>query len=181
MRSTSMTHVYFMPGMAANPSIFEYIQLPDDQYTIHWLKWKIPYKNECMHSYITRMLEDVIHPHPVLILGKFATFDFVSDDKKLYIELKNRNNYYSKYPTTMISLNKIEEAQKLYNCDCKIKFVFKFTDGIYYYDYKPDDKELIYSTGGRCDRKDNKGKIMYEFKKYCFIPINLLTEIKLNY
>ncbi|VVV01708.1 alpha/beta hydrolase [Mesonia sp.] len=72
MRSTSMTHVYFMPGMAANPSIFEYIQLPDDQYTIHWLKWKIPYKNECMHSYITRMLEDVIHPHPVLIGVSFG-------------------------------------------------------------------------------------------------------------
>ncbi|WP_228482361.1 alpha/beta hydrolase [Mesonia oceanica] len=67
-----MTHVYFMPGMAANPSIFEYIQLPDDQYTIHWLKWKIPYKNECMHSYITRMLEDVIHPHPVLIGVSFG-------------------------------------------------------------------------------------------------------------
>lgn len=72
MRSTSMTHVYFMPGMAANPSIFEYIQLPDDQYTIHWLKWKIPYKNECMHSYVTRMLEDVIHPHPVLIGVSFG-------------------------------------------------------------------------------------------------------------
>ena len=65
------THVYFMPGMAANPSIFEYIKLPEN-YVIHWLKWKIPYHNECMHSYITRMLEDVIHNNPVLIGVSFG-------------------------------------------------------------------------------------------------------------
>ncbi len=67
-----MTQVYFMPGMAANPTIFEYIKLPEDKYTIHWLKWKIPYKNESMHSYVTRMLEDVVHPNPVLIGVSFG-------------------------------------------------------------------------------------------------------------
>ncbi|WP_292246066.1 alpha/beta hydrolase [Mesonia sp.] len=66
-----ITHVYFMPGMAANPSIFEHINLPDN-YKIHWLKWKIPYHNECMHSYITRMLEDVVHTNPVLIGVSFG-------------------------------------------------------------------------------------------------------------
>ena len=65
------THVYFMPGMAANPSIFEYINLPK-KYVIHWLKWKIPYHNESMHSYITRMLEDVVHTDPVLIGVSFG-------------------------------------------------------------------------------------------------------------
>ena len=35
-------HVYLMPGMAANPSIFEYIKLPEDQFKIHWLEWVIP-------------------------------------------------------------------------------------------------------------------------------------------
>ncbi|MEO2058642.1 MAG: alpha/beta hydrolase [Mesonia sp.] len=65
------THVYFMPGMAANPSIFEYINLPK-KYVIHWLKWKIPYHNESMYSYITRMLEDVVHTDPVLIGVSFG-------------------------------------------------------------------------------------------------------------
>ena len=64
------THVYFMPGMAANPSIFEYINLPK-KYVIHWLKWKIPYHNESMHSYITRMLEDVVHADPKAINFSF--------------------------------------------------------------------------------------------------------------
>ena len=29
--NTKLTHVYLMPGMAANPSIFEHIELPEDQ------------------------------------------------------------------------------------------------------------------------------------------------------
>jgi len=67
-----MTHVYFMPGMAADPSIFEHIKLSEKEYKVHWLQWKIPYDNECMHAYITRMLEDVVHANPVLIGVSFG-------------------------------------------------------------------------------------------------------------
>ena len=55
-----------MPGMAANPKIFEYIKLPEDQFKIHWLEWIIPEHNEslirtmlneCMSKYYsTKML-----------------------------------------------------------------------------------------------------------------------------
>jgi len=68
----AMTHVYFMPGMAADPSIFEHIKLSEKEYTIHWLTWKIPYANECMHAYVTRMLEEIVHPKPVLIGVSFG-------------------------------------------------------------------------------------------------------------
>lgn len=71
MKSTS-THIYFMPGMAANPSIFEYIKLPEKEFTVHWLKWKMPLKKESLHSYVTRMLEEVVHPNPVLIGVSFG-------------------------------------------------------------------------------------------------------------
>ncbi len=37
-----MIHVYLMPGMAANPSIFEHIKLPEKNYKLHALSWKIP-------------------------------------------------------------------------------------------------------------------------------------------
>jgi len=39
--NSNLTHVYLMPGMAANPTIFEYIKLPETQYKIHWLEWQI--------------------------------------------------------------------------------------------------------------------------------------------
>ncbi len=32
------TQVFMMPGMAANPTIFENIKLPDE-FKVHWLDW----------------------------------------------------------------------------------------------------------------------------------------------
>ncbi|WP_299114465.1 alpha/beta hydrolase [uncultured Winogradskyella sp.] len=67
-----MIHVYLMPGMAANPSIFEHIRLPEDQFEIHWLEWKIPIKNESLESYAKRMIEDIAHVNPVLLGVSFG-------------------------------------------------------------------------------------------------------------
>ena len=50
-----------MPGMAANPTIFENIKLPEDQFKIHWLEWIIPNKNETLESYAKRMIEKIEH------------------------------------------------------------------------------------------------------------------------
>lgn len=64
--------VYLMPGMAANPTIFEYIKLPIDQFEIHWLSWKMPLKNESLQDYAKRMCEDVKHDNPVLLGVSFG-------------------------------------------------------------------------------------------------------------
>ena len=48
-------HVYFMPGMAASPKIFEYIQLPENQFKIHYLEWMIPIDNELFSDYALRI------------------------------------------------------------------------------------------------------------------------------
>lgn len=64
--------VYLMPGMAANPTIFEYIKLPEDQFEIHWLSWKIPLKKESLQDYAKRMCEDVKHDNPVLLGVSFG-------------------------------------------------------------------------------------------------------------
>lgn len=64
--------VYLMPGMAANPTIFEYIKLPEDQFEIHWLSWKMPLKKESLQDYAKRMCEDVKHDNPVLLGVSFG-------------------------------------------------------------------------------------------------------------
>ena len=61
-----------MPGMAASPSIFEYIKLPGDQFRIHLLEWKIPHKSESLQAYAQRMSEDMIHSPCVLIGVSFG-------------------------------------------------------------------------------------------------------------
>lgn len=64
--------VYLMPGMAANPSIFEYIKLPENQFTIYWLEWIIPLKNETISSYAKRMTLNIKHENVVLIGVSFG-------------------------------------------------------------------------------------------------------------
>ncbi|WP_054851453.1 YqiA/YcfP family alpha/beta fold hydrolase [Olleya sp. ITB9] len=70
--SQQVIPVYLMPGMAANPTIFEHIKLPKDQYQIHWLEWKIPEKNESISSYAKRICQDIKHDNPVLIGVSFG-------------------------------------------------------------------------------------------------------------
>lgn len=70
--SQQVIPVYLMPGMAANPTIFEYIQLPEDQFEIYWLEWKLPKQNESLSSYAKRMCKDVKHENPVLIGVSFG-------------------------------------------------------------------------------------------------------------
>lgn len=67
-----LIHVYFMPGMAANPSIFENIKLPKNIFAMHWLEWEIPLDNESLSHYAQRMSKKVIHPKPVLIGVSFG-------------------------------------------------------------------------------------------------------------
>ena len=100
---------------------------------------------------------------------KCDIFDFVSVNK--FIEIKKRNFDYSKYPDTMIGLNKINYAKE--NPDKEFYFVFVFNDGLYYWKYNDEDK-LNYRKGGRYDRGYN------EIKDYCYIPINLLKNISID-
>jgi len=67
-----LIHVYLMPGMAANPSIFEHIQLPEDTFQLHKLSWEIPIKNESLSAYAKRMSEKIEHENPVLVGVSFG-------------------------------------------------------------------------------------------------------------
>ena len=72
MKKSPIIHVYCMPGMAANPSIFERIQLPGDKFEIHWLNWLLPKPSESLKDYSQRMCDRIPHENPVLIGVSFG-------------------------------------------------------------------------------------------------------------
>lgn len=61
-----------MPGLAASPKIFEYIQLPADQFEVHHLDWFIPSTDMSLIDYARIMAEKVSQPSPVLIGVSFG-------------------------------------------------------------------------------------------------------------
>lgn len=71
-QSVSAIPVYMMPGMAANPSIFENIRLPSERFQVFWLEWKLPQKDESLKDYARRMTEEIKHDDPVLIGVSFG-------------------------------------------------------------------------------------------------------------
>lgn len=64
--------VYFMPGMAASPKIFENIKLPEDQFEVIFLEWCLPLDNEPIKDYALRMVRHITHENPVLIGVSFG-------------------------------------------------------------------------------------------------------------
>lgn len=68
---------------------------------------------------------------------RWDTYDFKGED--VTIELKSRKNPYNQYPTTIVGMNKIDEIQ----VGETIYFFFNFTDGLYYWEYKENDYNVI--------------------------------------
>ena len=66
--SQEIIHIYFMPGMAANPTIFEHIKLPKDYFEIHLLEWIIPNPKESIENYAKRMALKVKHKNSGLTI-----------------------------------------------------------------------------------------------------------------
>jgi pimeloyl-ACP methyl ester carboxylesterase len=64
--------VYFMPGLAAGPTIFENIKLPEEQFEMYFLEWFLPSENETIESYALRMTQKITHDNPVLIGVSFG-------------------------------------------------------------------------------------------------------------
>ncbi len=65
--------VYFMPGLAASPTIFENIHLPGDTFECFYLEWLLPESvNEPLSAYAARMAKDIKHNNAVLIGVSFG-------------------------------------------------------------------------------------------------------------
>jgi pimeloyl-ACP methyl ester carboxylesterase len=64
--------VYFMPGLAASPTIFENIKLPEDQFESYFLEWVLPDGDEPLADYAARMAKNIKHKNPILLGVSFG-------------------------------------------------------------------------------------------------------------
>lgn len=125
-----VNYIYFVPGMAADVSIFEHINLPKEKYIINKIPWKIPEKDEDLLNYAQRMCKEIKHEPCVLIgvsfggimvqeMAKFVQTKkviIVSSIKSKYempkrMKLVKRTKAYKVFPTSLIS--RIENWEKL--------------------------------------------------------------------
>lgn len=70
--SQQIIPIYFVPGLAAGKEIFENIDLPKDQFSIHFIEWKIPKQKETIQDYARRMAQEVKEENAVLIGVSFG-------------------------------------------------------------------------------------------------------------
>jgi predicted esterase YcpF (UPF0227 family) len=64
--------VYFMPGLAASPAIFERIKLDETIFDMYLLEWEIPKPKESLSDYALRITKNIKHENPVLIGVSFG-------------------------------------------------------------------------------------------------------------
>lgn len=64
--------VYFMPGLAASPAIFERIKLDESVFETHLLEWEIPKQKESLSDYALRISQKIKHENPILIGVSFG-------------------------------------------------------------------------------------------------------------
>lgn len=108
--------------------------------------------------------------------GNRNPFDFVDEEKKVFIELKSRRNTKDKYADTMVGTNKINTGFKHINNEYKVYFCFQFTDGLYYYQL---DEKTYKKTWERAGGRRDRGR--FEINQYSYIPTNILNLIKTNF
>ena len=66
-----LIHVYCMPGMAASPKIFEFIDIKKP-FKLHFLSWLSPNRKESLSKYAGRMCERVEFDNPILLGVSFG-------------------------------------------------------------------------------------------------------------
>lgn len=64
--------VYFIPGLAANPLIFEKISLDPDIFTSNYLDWEEPLATETIENYTKRFIKKIKDENPVIIGVSFG-------------------------------------------------------------------------------------------------------------
>jgi|688.fasta_scaffold12702_7 hypothetical protein len=95
---------------------------------------------------------------------RYAKHDFY--DNEYNYEVKSRTNTYSKYPTTMITEDKICGEKKLI-------LLFNFTDGLYFIEYN----EERFATYDR--QMFSRANIEWNKKSHVYIPIDELQPVVL--
>lgn len=102
----------------------------------------------------------------------FMAFDLNGDNAVAVIEVKRRKNNHNKYSSVILSLTKFNRGIEFYQAnDLAFIFVVQFDDGIFVYEYSPNDLLMIV-FGGRTDRNDEQ-----DFEPVVQIPINKMERL----
>ena len=90
--------VYFLPGLAANPSIFKNIKLDTNRFEIYYLEWMIPFEEESISDYALSLCSKIKHSNAVLVGVSFGgivaqEMNLVHNFRKIVIisSVKTRN------------------------------------------------------------------------------------------
>lgn len=66
-------HIYFVPGLAASPKIFERLKFSEDKFELHFLEWLVPLSDkESLGAYAKRMANLVSEENPILVGVSFG-------------------------------------------------------------------------------------------------------------
>jgi len=102
---------------------------------------------------------------------QYSIYDAKCKQTQTNYEIKSRRNCKKKYPTTIVSYNKIMKKQE----NEKLIFVFQFTDGLYFIEYNPK----LFSTFEIQDIIYYREGVSPKPVKHICIPVNLLLEIEI--
>lgn len=96
--------------------------------------------------------------------------DYASEELgKFYVEVKRRTNKKSQYPTTIVPYHKVRFCEE--EAGCKVYFLFIFTDGFEFVEYKKELFDSFFIEEGFCRRwKRSMDKPM----KHIHIPVECL-------
>ena len=123
-QNESKIPIYFLPGLAANSSIFKNIQLDPDKFDVHFLEWMIPFEEESISEYAQRFCSKVLRPNAVLVGVSFGgiiaqEMNLVHDFRKiiiissvktrhelpLHLQLAGKTKVYKLLPTSFFAQN----------------------------------------------------------------------------
>ena len=116
--------IYFLPGLAANPSIFKNIHLDPDRFEMYFLEWMIPFEEESISEYALRFCTKVKHENAVLVgvsfggiiaqemnlVHNFRKIVIISSVKTrqelpLHLQLAGKTRAYKLIPTSFFAQN----------------------------------------------------------------------------
>jgi pimeloyl-ACP methyl ester carboxylesterase len=116
--------VYFLPGLAANTSIFKNIKLDSDRFEMYFLEWMIPFEEESISDYALRFCSKVNHSNAVLVgvsfggiiaqemnlVHNFRKIVIISSVKTrqelpLHLQLAGKTKVYKLMPTSFFAQN----------------------------------------------------------------------------
>ena len=126
------TPIYFVPGLAAGPEIFENLEFDKEKYELHYLKWLTPLAlEETISNYAMRLCEEIKSEKPVLVGVSFGgimvqEMSKFLDTKKVIIisSVKQKSELPKKF-----HLAKFTKAYKLF----PTKVVANFEDYAQYF------------------------------------------------